>query len=397
MAGISRLLRDRGSSHAPDGSDTDGLSAKLFEPAATADATPAPGPSPVHPSDEPTAITPWATRLHQRLRIHFPAVIAAIALMVAAAATLIAPVQTNSCPTTLLALTATSVAAPGGAAPEQATGEVKADDQAISSARGMESDAQSAIDAAESAQTAAGKLQQKADAAQSDADDASISQDSSAVDSAQWDVDSAESTLEWAQSDLEGSESMLASDKAGGWDTRYDNQAVADAKAAVKDAEAALAKEKAALAAAQKAAESAASDAQSRQKTADQLASKARSAQEKADADLDSAQAALTNAQERVSNAEETKSGHRQAAAVKVALWSHQHHIDSFNARAINTTVTDCRRAARKNAGVGAGLLIAAFALLLVDTLSARHRSTADVAASASDADNIAMESDDGD
>ncbi len=352
--------------------------AGLFDPAPPGDGTADLTQNPDHPFDEPPPRTPWPTRLRQHARLHIPAAIAFVVLMLAAAATLVAPVQGDSCPTTLLALTATAVTAPRGVAPQQPKGEVTVDNQAITSASGQVSDAQSAVNAAESAQTAAGKLQEQADAAQSAADEASTAQDAFASDWAQWDVDAAESTLQWAQGDLESSESMLATDKEQGWDTTYSEQAVADAKADVKDAKAALAKANAALATEQRAADSAASDAQSRQKTADQLSNKAQSAQEKAAADLATAEAALTNAQASLSSAEESQSTHRQAAAVKAALWSHQHQTDLFATRAKNSTIADCRGAATKNAGVGAALLIAAVLLLLVDAVPARRRNTVD-------------------
>lgn len=398
MAGIARVRRHRGGGAVPEHTYEGDVLARLFDPAPVVGATADETLNPEHPFDESGLDTPippipptrWPKQLRQHARRHLPAVVAAVVLILAGAATLLAPVRGTACPTTLVALSAKSVAGPGGVAPQQAKGQVTVDNQAITSATGQVSDAQSAVDAAEAAQTAAGKLQEKADAAQSAADEASTAQDPFASDSAQWDVDNAESTLEWAQSDLESSESMLATDKAEGWDTTYDKQAVADAKAAVKDAKAALAKANAALAAEQSAADSAASDAQSRQKTADQLATKAGSAQEKADADLATAEAALTNAQATLSSAEATQSAHRQTAATAAALWSHQHQIDLFATSAANTTIADCRGAATKNAGVGAGLLIAAVLLLLVDGFTGWRRSTVD----AGDADTVDADAD---
>lgn len=399
MGATSRFRRHRGGEPAQEPVARDDVLTSLFEPSPLVGVTTEQGVSSQHPADqrpidEPTSRAPWPTRLRQHARHHVPAVIAAVVLMLGAAATLLAPVQGSSCPTTLLALTATSSPLPGGVAPAQATGEVTVDNQAISSAGGQVSDAQSAVDAAEAAQSAASSLQEKADAAQAAADEASDAQDPFASDSAQWDVDDAEMTLEWAQDDLDSSESMLATDTAEGWDTTYDEEAVADAKAAVKDATAALAKANAALAAEQGDAESAASDARSRQKTADALAKKAQGAQEKADTDQAAAEDALSNAQSKLSDAEATQATHRQAAQVRAALWSHQHHSDLFAVRATNTTIADCRGAATKNAGVGAGLLIAAALLLVVDAWTAWRRSTADASTPAAEAEDSTDDAD---
>ena len=379
MAGMPRFSRRRGGDSAPERTVEPGTLSSLSDPAPTEDQ-----PARLeHLSDEPpvnapTTRTPWPARLREHARSHVAVVTAALVLIVAAAATLFAPVQGNSCPTTLRALTATSVAVGGGVAPQQAKGEVTADSRAVTSATGQVSDAQAAVDAAQAAQTAAGQLQEKADAAQSAADEAGIAQDPVASNSAQWDVDDAEMALQWAQDDLDRSEEMLAMDKEQGWDTAYDEQAVAEAKAAVKDAEADLAKANAALSAEQSAADSAASDAKSRQATADTLAGMAQRAQDKADAALAAAESALTNAQATLSSAEDSQSAHRQAATAKAALWSHQHQNELFMTRATNTTVADCRAAATKNAAVGAGLLVAAVLLLLVDAFPAMRRKTAD-------------------
>ncbi|WP_256793259.1 hypothetical protein [Terrabacter sp. Ter38] len=334
-----------------------------------------------------------SSRLRGMVRTHRFAAAAAVLLLTAGAATLFVPMAGGSCANGFRSLTARPATQPTDTSPQPDPATAEADDKAIADAQGAINQANSAVADAQAAQDAAASLQSKADdaaSAASAADSASgtpsvdLEQDQNALEWDKQEVQSANDALTSAQEGLQSAKDTLTTDQQLGLDTSYDTQSIADAKAQItqaqsdlKTAQTTVDADTAKIAKDQKSVASAAAASKTATANAESLAKRAEDAQTKADSQLSGAQERQSSAQADLSSAQSTQAAHQAADLNAAAVWHHEHRLAVFAVDAKNSTMTDCRLAATKNAGVGAGLAVSGTVLLLVDVVSTRRRRVA--------------------